>query len=359
LLHRSDDLRDASGTSGPLRCGSYSYAASGHRLVTASNGHTTVVVYSGGRPIAKYVDGALESEYIYLGRQLLASYDGSGTLYYHHSDHLSVRMTTDASGNLMGEQGHYPYGEEWYMTNMTTNYVFTNYHRDDESGNDYAMHRYHVNRLGRFSTIDPLPRRGRNPQGLNRYSYAGNDPTGREDPSGMLDNLVCGPLGDCGGAGPSVGGDFGGDMAAGDPAVETGGSGPGGDDFFGCDPSDPFQPCSGYCSDLDPECYGCDPGFSVCDCDPIYGCEYWPKVGWAHYLEPAGVAQVRFWGRYPAPPVLSSRREAHFCALCLLLLRRRERSRRPPALAKGLDQGVRADCGASVPQSREPGGKRP
>jgi hypothetical protein len=142
-----------------------------------------------------------------------------------------------------------------------------------------------VNRLGRFSTIGPLPRRGRNPQGLNRYSYAGNDPIGREDPSGMLDNLVCGPLGDCGGAGPSVGRDFGGDMAAGDPAVDGSGSGPGGNDFFGCDPSDPFRPCSGYCSDLDPECYGCDPGFSVCDCDPIYGCEYWPKVGWAHYLE--------------------------------------------------------------------------
>jgi RHS repeat-associated protein len=219
-----------------------------------------------------------------LGWQLLASYEG-GTLYYYHSDHLSVRVTTNANGNVMGEQGHYPYGEEWHMTNTTTKYVFTSYHRDDESGNDYAMHRYHVNRLGRFSTIDPLPRRGRNPQGLNRYSYAGNDPIGREDPSGMLDNLVCGPLGDCGGAGPSVGGDFGGDMAAGDPAVEVGGSGPGGNDFFGCDPSDPFRPCGGYCSDLEPECYRCDPGFSVCDCDPILGCEpSWPKVGWAHYL---------------------------------------------------------------------------
>jgi RHS repeat-associated protein len=181
------------------------------------------------------------------------------------------------------------------MTNMTTNYVFTNYHRDDESGNassasrvglrdDYAMHRYHVNRLGRFSTIDPLARRGRNPQGLNRYSYAGNDPIGREDPSGMLDNLVCGPLGDCGGAGPSVGGDFGGDMAAGDPAVDGSGSGPGGNDFFGCDPSDPFNPCT-LCTPLDPECSGCDPAISDCGCDPILGCEpYWPKVGWAHYL---------------------------------------------------------------------------
>jgi RHS repeat-associated protein len=116
-----------------------------------------------------------------------------------------VRVTTDTNGNKVGEQGHYPYGEEWYMTNTTTHYVFTNYHRDHESGNapfasrmrlrdDYALHRFHVNRPGRFSAIDPMPRRGTNPQSLNRYSYSQNDPIGREDLSGMLDNLVCGPL---------------------------------------------------------------------------------------------------------------------------------------------------------------------
>jgi hypothetical protein len=112
-------VNEAASVNGSLGSGSYSYAASGHRLVTTSSGSTTVVIYSGGQPVAEYVNGTLTKEYVYLGRQLLASYE-SGTLYYHHSDHLSVRLTTDANGNKVGEQGHYPYGEEWYMTNTTT-----------------------------------------------------------------------------------------------------------------------------------------------------------------------------------------------------------------------------------------------
>jgi RHS repeat-associated protein len=225
-----------------------------------------------------------------------------------------VRVTTDANGNKVGEQGHYPYGEEWYMTNTTTRYVFTNYHRDDESGNapfasrmglrdDYALHRpdvfrdtgrsvlsepdrFHVNRLGRFSAVDPMPRRGTDPQSLNRYSYAHNNPIGREDPSGMLDNLVCGPLGDCGGAPRTIGGDFAGDIAAGRPSVDTGTSGPSDPGTFGHDTGDPSVPPGGICPDNEPGCGICDP--IGCTCDPIFDpsyCDFWPKVGWAHYVE--------------------------------------------------------------------------
>jgi RHS repeat-associated protein len=195
----------------------------------------------------------------------------------------------------VGEQGHYPYGEEWYMTNTTTHYVFTNYHRDDESGNDYAVHRYHVNRLARFSAVDPMPRRGTAPQSLNRYSYSHNDPIGREDPSGMLDNLVCGPLGDCGGAPRTICGDFGGDIAAGHPSVDIGTSGPPDLTAFGRDPGNPFGPTD-QCAPDDPSCE-CDPIFDDCGCDPSVfgcGCDFFSdcplpgegsKVGWAHYVE--------------------------------------------------------------------------
>jgi RHS repeat-associated protein len=195
----------------------------------------------------------------------------------------------------VGEQGHYPYGEEWYMTNTTTHYVFTNYHRDDESGNDYALHRFNVNRLGRFSAVDPMPRRGTSPQSLNRYSYSHNDPIGREDPSGMLDNLVCGPLGDCGGAPRTFGGDFAGDIAAGNPSLDVGSSGPPNVTAFGRDPGNPFVPTD-QCAPDDPSCE-CDPISGDCGCDPSVfgcGCDFFSdcplpgegsKVGWAHYVE--------------------------------------------------------------------------
>jgi len=52
-------------------------------------------------------------------------------------------------GQKIGEQGHYPYGESWYSQSSTTKWQFTSYERDTESGNDYAIFRYNISRLGR------------------------------------------------------------------------------------------------------------------------------------------------------------------------------------------------------------------
>jgi RHS repeat-associated protein len=107
--------------------------------------------------IAKYVNGAAPTaptkEYIYSGSALLATIAGSTTTY-HQAEHLSVRVTTDTSGNVLALQGHYPFGESWYQGSGGTKWQFTSYERDAESGNDYAMARYHINRLGRFSSPD-------------------------------------------------------------------------------------------------------------------------------------------------------------------------------------------------------------
>ena len=47
------------------------------------------------------------------------------------------------------------------------------------------MFRYHVNRLGRFSSPDPLAGSLANPQSLNRYSYVVSDPVNLTDPLGL------------------------------------------------------------------------------------------------------------------------------------------------------------------------------
>ena len=101
-------------------------------------------------------------------------------------------MSTNSSGTVVGEQGHFPYGESWYLNNSTTKWEFTTYERDAESANDYARARYNVNRLGRFSSPDPLPGSIADPQSLNRYSYVRSMPTMLTDPTGMSGS---GPLG--------------------------------------------------------------------------------------------------------------------------------------------------------------------
>ncbi len=169
---------------------SYTYDGNSLRVKKVSGTTTTVYVFSGTKVIAEYDNGAAplvpSREYIYSGAQLLATLEG-GTTKYHHADHLSVRLTTDTSGAILGQQGHFPYGESWYASGTTTKWQFTSYERDAESGNDYAVARTYINRLGRFSSPDPVEALAdRNPQAHNHYAYVTDDPLNRTDPSGML-----------------------------------------------------------------------------------------------------------------------------------------------------------------------------
>jgi RHS repeat-associated protein len=244
----------------------YVYDGNGNRVKKcvpncSSPTTTTVYIFSGSKVIAEYPNGAtgtsFSAEYLYAGGQLVATIDSS--MRYHHSDHLSARLTTDTSGNILGQQGHYPFGESWYLTSTTTKWEFTTYERDAESGNDYAMARYNVNRLGRFSSIDPLSGNIGNPQSLNHYTYVTNDPINGLDPMGMsemqeqqvgsqpgsctLDGITT----DCGWVNALGGG-------GGIGSIGLGGSGAGGSlNFFRLFPESEGEP-------------PCDPGL---DCDPL------------------------------------------------------------------------------------------
>ena len=116
--------------------------------------------------------------------------------HYFQPDHLSTRLLTDASGNTLGQQGHFPFGESWYAQNTTTNWQFTSYQRDPESGNDYALMRSYINRLARFSSPDPAGLAAADlsdPQTLNRYSYVRNSALSLTDRWGLCpgDALTC------------------------------------------------------------------------------------------------------------------------------------------------------------------------
>lgn len=179
--------------------GAYAYDGNGLRVKKCipncvSPTTTTIYIYSGHQVIAAYdpaaVVGSPTREYIYRGSQRVAKIEASNTVYYHH-DQLSVRVTTDSSGNTITQKGHYPFGESWYQTGTaSTDMVFTSYEHDSESGNDYALAREFVNRLGRFSSLDPLAGSAANPQSLNRYAYVTNDPINLLDPEGEYEGCL-------------------------------------------------------------------------------------------------------------------------------------------------------------------------
>ena len=193
--------------------GTYTYDGKGQRVQKVSGSTTTVTLFLGSQVMAEYVNGAAPSsptnEYIYAGGQRIASIQ-SGTTNYWHSDNLSPRVRTDTNG-------HFPFGETWYSPTGAP-YIFTTYYRDSESGNDYAQARYNINRLGRFSSPDPLGGDISDPQSLNRYPYVLNSPLNLVDPVG---------LSDCPDMKPTCGDDWI-DLCNGSPGVDLFGGIPGG-----------------------------------------------------------------------------------------------------------------------------------
>jgi RHS repeat-associated protein len=174
---------------------SYTYDGNGLRVKeTRTGGATTVFIFSGSKDIAEYDNGAAPGspsrEYIYSNGTLLAQI-ATGSIQYFHQDHLSVRVITDGTpssptyGQVISQQGHFPFGELWYQSGTTTNWIFTSYNRDTgESGLDYAIARFYNSRRGGFCSVDPLEGWPADPLSWNKYSYVENDPINLRDPSG-------------------------------------------------------------------------------------------------------------------------------------------------------------------------------
>ena len=186
--------------------GLYTYDGNGLRVekcVPICTTASTVYVFSGSKVIAEYDNGAVPTapsrEYVYGGGALVAKIDSSGTKYF-HQDQLSNRLVTSSTGAVVEQLGHFPFGDPWYNATNDKLY-FTSYERDAESGNDYAMARYYVWRIGRFTSLDPVSGSTSDPQSLNRYTYTENNPISLVDPSGKMEDEV-----DDGGGGGGGGG---------------------------------------------------------------------------------------------------------------------------------------------------------
>lgn len=130
-----------------------------------------------------------------------------GPVHYYFSDHLaSSKVVTSPTGTIEEESDFYPFGGERLITDTLPdqNYKFTGKERDYETNLDYFGARYYAFNFGRFTTPDefaggpvdafssgdplppgPLPYADiTNPQSLNKYTYAYNNPLRFTDPNG-------------------------------------------------------------------------------------------------------------------------------------------------------------------------------
>jgi RHS repeat-associated protein len=188
--------------------GQYSYDPSNRRYKKVTGGVTTHYIWQGSHVIAEYdgSTGALTAEYVYSGRRMIAKITG-GTTQYFLSDRLNIRLMLDTSGNVIGRQGHLPFGENFGESGSQEKHHFTSYERDSESGFDYAVNRYYSVVTGRFVSADPILDLGlrmrkvigtmsssakrtiasqvSRPQKLDQYNYAMDEPINKSDPYGL------------------------------------------------------------------------------------------------------------------------------------------------------------------------------
>lgn len=176
----------------------YIYDYSGKRLVKKEyeNGVLKQTVYS---PTDEYetkkIEGGATQNTIYYkaNDELAAKKNPDGTINYYHNDHLgSATVLTDQSGAVVEKSSYEPYGEI-KQGGTKSKFGYTGQEKDSETGLNYYDARYYDPHLQRFIQPDTLLPDIYDPQQLNRYSYARNNPLKYTDPTGhwaWLNNLV-------------------------------------------------------------------------------------------------------------------------------------------------------------------------
>lgn len=122
----------------------------------------------------------------------LASQSGS---YFYLKDGLgSINAITTETGNIVQRYIYSSFGKLLKVvdsigaesTTIKTSYSYTNREFDEETGLFYYRARYYDSHNGRFLQEDPDPGNISIPQTvINSYSYVGNEPISRVDPTGQ------------------------------------------------------------------------------------------------------------------------------------------------------------------------------
>ncbi|HEV8198884.1 MAG TPA: toxin TcdB middle/N-terminal domain-containing protein, partial [Candidatus Polarisedimenticolia bacterium] len=173
------------------------YDASGQlvRETTDQAGQRTTVLFP--FPGVEVRDGRITTN-LFLGTLRALVIGPDGTVYHPMSDALgSARVVASASGQVIARAAYRPYGDGQgaELSDPISSLRYAGVHRQSASGLLVMGWRHFDPVTGRFLEPDPLVAAPLDPQALNRYAYARDNPVNLVDPDGHNPFLLLGILG--------------------------------------------------------------------------------------------------------------------------------------------------------------------
>jgi RHS repeat-associated protein len=162
---------------------SFTYADSNSTNRTAS-GSTTFD--SSGNNVVRQTTSGTSTYYLYDAQgNVQGEHIGSTSYYFLHNNISSIVAVVGSTGTVSDRYAYDPYGNVAASSGTVANpWQFAGGYYDVSTGLTKFGNRYYDSTSGRWTQADILSGNLSNPQSLNRYVYAGDDPVNNVDPSG-------------------------------------------------------------------------------------------------------------------------------------------------------------------------------
>jgi RHS repeat-associated protein len=161
------------------------YDGEGRRAVKRVHGSRLTFYIGGHFEVAE----GIETKYVFAGSMRIAAIRSGASPFFFHKDHLgsSTLVTDDENGAPIETADYLPFGVTRSRTGADiARHRYTDQEQDAETGLYNYNARLYDPALGLFITPDAIVQDPFDPQSLNRYAYARNNPLTYTDPSGHL-----------------------------------------------------------------------------------------------------------------------------------------------------------------------------
>ena len=173
---------------------SYLYNENETRIRKQSKDEVTFYVSKNYQSIFSNDKEAVSKSHIFANDQRIISKE-SDIINWNYSDFLgSASRVANREGSLISAFWYSPFGADAdELGGVNVDFKFTD-QEEDNTGHYYYGARYYNTTLGRFMAADSLLPNLFDPQKLNRFSYAKNNPTKFIDPTGHFEIVIVFPI---------------------------------------------------------------------------------------------------------------------------------------------------------------------